>query len=164
MRQFLALVAMVGLVFAGVGCATIRGDKQKMTISSDPTGARLTVDGQQYTTPAEVLLKRKDTHRVTVEKDGYQPIAFDYAATWDGASMTDFALPGGSAFVAGSVVTGSDREFNKLATIKLERATGATKPVEMYQYHGRLLAKGEYDRAVAEELENKSHSLGPGSN
>src|SRR3954452_15240865 len=164
MKQQLAWVAVIAVHFLATGCATIRGDKQKMTISSDPSAARLTVDGQQYTTPAQVVLKRKDVHRITVEKDGYQPIGFDFAATWDGAAMTDFAVPGGSALVGASVVTGSDRQFNQLATIKLEPVTSASKPTprEMYQYHGRLLQKAEYDQAVKEELENKAHSLGPG--
>jgi len=166
MRQRrLTLAAVIGIVFLGTGCATLRGDKQKMTISSDPSGARLTVDGKAFTTPAEVVLKRKETHRVMVEKEGYQPIAFDFTATWDGAAMTDLAVPGGSALVGASVVTGSDRQFNQLATIKLQKATSATtQPAEMYQYHGKLLPKAAYDRAMAEELENKAHSLGPDSN
>ena len=101
------LAAMLGLVGVGAGCATIRGDRQKMTIETEPAGANLVVDGQKYMTPAEVVLKRKEAHRITVDKDGYRPIAFNLESTWDGASMTDLALPGGSALMGASVVTGS---------------------------------------------------------
>ena len=58
MKRFV-LAAVLGLTCVGTGCATIRGDKQKMTIETDPAGANLVVDGQKFTTPAEVVLKRK---------------------------------------------------------------------------------------------------------
>jgi hypothetical protein len=164
-RLMVVMAAMLGLMCVGTGCATIRGDKQKMTIETDPAGANLVVDGQKYTTPAEVVLKRKDAHRITVEKDGYRPIAFNLESTWDGASMTDLALPGGSALLGASVVTGSDRQFNQLGKIKLER-TGEAKPaqLEMYQYRGRLLTKSEYDKAMEEEHHDKTRFMGPDNN
>jgi hypothetical protein len=59
MLKRLVLSVMLGLMCAGTGCATIRGDKQKMTIETEPAGANLVVDGQKYMTPAEVVLKRK---------------------------------------------------------------------------------------------------------
>ena len=161
----LMLAAMFGLVFVGTGCATLRGDKQKMTIETDPTGANLVVDGQKYTTPAEVVLKRKDAHRITVDKDGYRPIAFNLESTWDGASMTDLALPGGSALLGASVITGSDRQFNQLGKIKLEKTSESKPtPLEMYQYRGKLLTKSEYDKAMDEEHHDKTRFMGPENN
>lgn len=163
--KVLLLAAMVGLTCIGTGCATIRGDKQKMMIETDPAGANLVVDGQKYTTPAEVMLKRKETHRIAVEKDGYRPIAFNLESTWDGASMTDLALPGGSALMGASVVTGSDRQFNQLGKIKLERTTDAKPaPLEMYQYRGKLLTKTEYDAAITAEQKDRSRFMGPDNN
>ena len=164
MNRFM-LAAMLGLTCVGTGCATIRGDKQKMTIETDPAGANLVVDGQKFTTPAEVVLKRKDTHRITVDKDGYRPIAFNLESTWDGASMTDLALPGGSALMGASVVTGSDKQFNQLGKIKLEK-TSEAKPaqLEMYQYRGKLLTKTEYDKAMEAEQKDKSRFMGPDNN
>jgi hypothetical protein len=161
----LVLAAMLGLVGVGAGCATIRGDKQKMTIETEPAGANLVVDGQKYMTPAEVVLKRKEAHRITVDKDGYRPIAFNLESTWDGASMTDLALPGGSALMGASVVTGSDRQFNQLGKIKLEK-TSEAKPaqLEMYQYRGKLLTKTEYDNAIDAEQKDKSRFMGPDNN
>src|SRR5689334_25421149 len=97
MLNRLAAVAVLGLLLVGTGCATLRGDTQKMKIESDPAGALLTVDGKSYTTPSEGELKRKDAHRIAIAKEGYRPITFNLESTWDGASMTDLALPGGSA-------------------------------------------------------------------
>ncbi|SRR5258706_10537220 len=164
MRQ-LMLAALLGLFCTGTGCATVRGDKQKMMIQTDPTGASLVVDGQKYTTPAEVTLKRKDAHRISVEKAGYRPIAFNLESTWDGASMTDLALPGGSALMGASVVTGSDRQFNQLGTIKLEKtAEPSPAPLEMYQYRGKLLTKTEYDAAISAEQKDRTRFMGPDNN
>jgi hypothetical protein len=161
----LALVAMMGLICVGTGCATFRGDKQKMTIATDPAGANLTVGDQKYTTPAEVTLKRKEAHLITVAKDGYQPVKFNFQATWDGASMTDVALPGGSALMGLSVATGSDLQFNQLETIKLQKASSPNPPVvEVYQYRGKLLSKAEYDRQVAEDAKDKTRFMGPENN
>ncbi|HEY7118219.1 MAG TPA: PEGA domain-containing protein [Tepidisphaeraceae bacterium] len=154
-------VVLLGLACCGTGCATLRGDKQKVKFETDPSAATLTVDDRRYTTPAEVELKRKDAHRVTVEKPGYVPLAFNLQSTWDGASMTDVALPGGSALFGLSVATGSDLAFNNLATIKLQKAAAPNPPVlEVYQYRGTLLTKSEYDKAIADERANTSRFMG----
>jgi hypothetical protein len=165
MTRLMLAAAVLGLFCVGTGCATIRGDKQKMTIETEPPGANLVVDGQKYTTPAQVELKRKETHRIAVEKEGYRPIAFNLESTWDGASMTDLALPGGSALMGASVVTGSDKQFNQLGKIKLEK-TSEAKPaqLEMYQYRGKLLMKAEYDKAIKEEQSDRTRFMGPDNN
>jgi hypothetical protein len=165
MAKRLAAVAVLGLLCLGTGCATLRGDTQKMKIESEPAGAQLTVDGKAYTTPAEVELKRKDAHRIAITKDGYRPITFNLESTWDGASMTDLALPGGSALMGLAVVRGADREFNQLGKIKLERTTEPSpKPLEMFQYRGKLLTKAEYDQAMEAEAKDKSRFMGPENN
>src|SRR5258706_7777948 len=165
MTRLVLAAAVLGLFCVGTGCATIRGDKQKMTIETDPSGANLVVDGQKYITPAQVELKRKDAHRIAVEKEGYRPIAFNLESTWDGASMTDLALPGGSALMGASVVTGSDKQFNQLGKIKLEK-TSEAKPsqLEMYQYRGKLLPKAKYDKAIKEEQSDRTRFMGPDNN
>ena len=55
------------------GCATIvNGTTQKVSVSSDPPGAQLVVDGEStYTTPATVELSRKRDHLLTISKEGY---------------------------------------------------------------------------------------------
>jgi hypothetical protein len=165
MMKQLTLAALFGLMCLGTGCATIRGAEQKMKIETDPPGASLTVDSQAYTTPVEVVLKRKDAHTITVAKEGYRPITFNFESTWDGASMTDVALPGGSALMGLSVASGSDRRFNQLGKIKLEK-TSDPKPatLEMFQYRGGLLTKSQYDAAMAAEQKDKTRFMGPGNN
>jgi hypothetical protein len=157
MIKQLSLLAAFALLSMATGCATLRGSEQKMKIETDPPGASLTVDSQHYITPAEVVLKRKDAHHITVSKAGYRPITFNFESTWDGASMTDVALPGGSALMGLSVATGSDKQFNQLGKIKLEKASEPNPPLlEMYQYRGKLLTKAEYDQA--KKLEEKDES------
>src|SRR5260221_6481067 len=157
MMKQLSLLALFGLMCLGTGCATLRGSEQKMKIETDPPGAALTVDNQKYTTPVEVVLKRKDAHKISVAKEGYRPITFNFESTWDGASMTDVALPGGSALMGLSVATGSDKQFNQLGKIKLEKTTEPNpKMLEMFQYRGKLLTKAEYEQAMKEAANDRT--------
>ncbi|MEQ9104972.1 MAG: PEGA domain-containing protein [Rhodothermales bacterium] len=56
------------------GCGTImQGTTQDIGISSTPSQATIKVNGQQMgTTPAVLDLKRKSTHFIQIELDGYQ--------------------------------------------------------------------------------------------
>jgi len=165
MMKQLALLAVIGLMCMVTGCATIRGSEQKMKIETDPTGASLIVDNQKYTTPADVVLKRRDAHKISVAKDGYRPITFHFESTWDGASMTDLVLPGGSALLGLAVATGSDKQFNQLGTIKLEKTTEPNpKELELFQYRGKLLTKPEYDQAMKDEATDRTRFMGPDNN
>ncbi len=165
MVKQLTLLAVIGLMGMATGCATLRGSDQKMTIKTDPPGAALTVGTQKYTTPAEVTLKRKEIQKVSIAKDGYYPISFDFGATWDGAALTDVALPGGSALMGLSVATGSDLQFNQLAPIKLVKANEPNpKTMEMYQFRGKLLTKAEYDQAMKDQEKDRTRFQTPDSN
>ena len=67
------LTCIVAIALAG--CATIihHGGKQRILISSNPTGATATIDGLlKVETPGEVKLKRGRTHVVVIEKEGYE--------------------------------------------------------------------------------------------
>src|SRR5688572_8263570 len=54
----------MGAILALAGCASIvHGSRQQVSISSTPSNARVTVNGQpQGATPVVVRLKRKDLH------------------------------------------------------------------------------------------------------
>jgi hypothetical protein len=56
------------------GCATIvKGTTQDIPISSDPAGARVSVDGRPSgTTPTKVTMDRKHSHMVTIELENYE--------------------------------------------------------------------------------------------
>lgn len=58
------------------GCATIihGGSSQKISISSDPVGANVSIDGATFgVTPLVADLKRSNEHIVVLNMDGYQP-------------------------------------------------------------------------------------------
>ncbi|MBA2369413.1 MAG: PEGA domain-containing protein [Candidatus Protochlamydia sp.] len=57
-----------------VSCATvINGTTQKIPLTSEPMGASVMIDGQPVGyTPTQVEVKRKYSHLITFEKDGYE--------------------------------------------------------------------------------------------
>ncbi len=75
MRRILAAVLALGLT----ACATIvHGSKQDIGISSSPSGARVTIDGNSIgKTPVVTSLSRGDNHVVKIELEGYA----DYEGT-----------------------------------------------------------------------------------
>jgi hypothetical protein len=173
MRYTLLLTGLVLTLSLSTGCATVvRGDKQKVIFETEPQGAKLIVDGKDYTTPAAVVLKRKEkkgtaSHEITVSKDGYQTITFKFESHWDaggaGAVVIDAAVPGGSALFLIDLITGADHNYNKIATIKLLPVPpGPTPtPLTLYEYKGKLLEKPAYDAAVEKDRlfkENKKKS------
>jgi len=66
-----ALCIATSVLFAG--CATIiRGAHQDLQITSDPSGATVTIQGQERgTTPLTLGLDRDQTYRMEFSKDGY---------------------------------------------------------------------------------------------
>jgi hypothetical protein len=67
-------ITFAAISILSINCATIvHGTKQQVPISSNPTGAQVTVDGQiYYTTPCLIELERNKAHIVTFTLDGYQ--------------------------------------------------------------------------------------------
>jgi len=73
-RCLIVVVALLPLV----GCATVAGGARdkKITITSEPPGAAIVVDGQPFgATPAIVKLSRKSDHQVAIHMTGYEPAA-----------------------------------------------------------------------------------------
>ncbi len=140
------------------GCATLmRGQTQKVTFETEPAGATVTIGGKDYTTPATVELKRKETYAVTVAKAGFRSVVFRLQAQWDGASLGNAVLPGGSVGFATDTTLGTDRAFRGFGKIKLPPATAATtQPLALIHYRGKLLTQEEYDAALAAEAEEES--------
>lgn len=69
-KVFLFLLISVNCV----SCATIiNGTTQKIPLTSEPLGASVSVDGQPIgCTPMQVEMKRKTSHLITFEKEGYE--------------------------------------------------------------------------------------------
>jgi hypothetical protein len=76
--KWLIALSVIGVMSAlAVACGTIiHGSSQEVGISSQPTGASVTVDKQPLgTTPVVAHLRRKDNHEIVVTMTGYQPFA-----------------------------------------------------------------------------------------
>jgi len=73
-RKF-QILAILAMPFLFSGCASImHGTTQQIGVSSSPSGAKVTVNGQQKgKTPVILDLKRGDNHVLKIELDGYLP-------------------------------------------------------------------------------------------
>lgn len=132
-RNWLSLVAVVGLAPAVLwACATIiHGSSQEVSISSQPTGATVTVDGQPAgVTPVVSSMKRKDKHQIRVTMDGYQP--FELATT-----------RGTSGWVWGNII------FGGLIGLAVDAMTGGLYNVKPDQVSAQLTKAGA-SRGVVE--------------
>jgi hypothetical protein len=70
----LVLLGLAATVLAAA-CATImHGSRQQVAVSSTPSGAAVTVDGQQMgKTPLTADLSRKEKHLIKIDLQGYLP-------------------------------------------------------------------------------------------
>ncbi len=70
--KYFCLFAIVALVFDG--CATLfHGSTDKIDFSSDPSGAKVYVNGQLMgNTPLQLNLMSKHSYTIEFRKDGYQ--------------------------------------------------------------------------------------------
>ena len=81
------------------GCATItRGSDETFIIQSMPSGASAQLsNGFFCTTPCTLVIPRKGSFTVTLEKDGYEPVITSVISSRDG---------NGTAGMAGNLVFG----------------------------------------------------------
>jgi len=70
------LALFVSSIFLFQNCATIgRGASQKIPVMSNPSGARIIVDGKEMGyAPLNLKLKKKQGHIIRIEKQGYNPL------------------------------------------------------------------------------------------
>ena len=108
---------LVGVLLGAVllsGCATVvNGPRQKIGVSSTPTGAMVMIDNQQQVlTPASVDLARDQSHTLYFHKDGYQDDSFAITSGTSGWVLGNILLGG----LIGGVVdfaTGSARKLSQ---------------------------------------------------
>ncbi len=67
-------VMLLGVCVLSSGCASIiNGTAQEVSVSSNPSGAKVQADGNDSgETPAKIKLKRKTDHVLVITKDGYE--------------------------------------------------------------------------------------------
>jgi hypothetical protein len=134
------------------GCNTVlRGAHETMTFETVPTPATVIVDGKPYTSPAEMSLMRRLSHKVLIERPGYRTVQFSIDPQWDGTSLIGaIIIPGGSIGLVADRVSGADMMFYKLAVIQLVPTTQPeAAPLVLNDFKGHLLT----DREVAEAIE-----------
>jgi hypothetical protein len=115
-------VALAAASLLLAGCASImHGTSQDIGLSSNPTNAKVTVDGQPHgNTPVVVKLARKDNHIVRMELDGYQPFE---------ATLTR----GTSGWVWGNIV------FGGVIGLAVDAMTGGLYKINENQVAGTML-------------------------
>ena len=110
------------LIFSLVGCASIiHGPTQAVDITSQPNGARITIDGHEYgTTPKSIELNRKGRMRgelatkkeyaVKIEMDGFHPYEVKIKREMDGWFLGNIIFGG----VIGIIIDASTGSMYKL--------------------------------------------------
>lgn len=115
---------LLAAVMAGSwSCATImQGSRQEVSIASTPTGAKVTVNGQEMgNTPLVAKLRRKDKHAVRIEMDGYAPYEMALSRSTSGWVWGNIVF-GGIPGLAVDAITGG---LYKLKPEQIEGTLGA---------------------------------------
>ena len=103
-RNTIKLLALtVATVFLFQNCMTIiKGTSQKIPVTSNPIGARITVDGKEMgTTPLRIKIKRSKSHSIRAEMPGYNPLEIKMNHKFSGTSLALSVL--GNYLVLGSL-------------------------------------------------------------
>ena len=74
MRAIISILSLVLITLFTQSCGTIiHGTTQEVGISSQPTNAKVSINGEDRgSTPMVADLKRKNTHMVRIQLDGYE--------------------------------------------------------------------------------------------
>ena len=73
MKKIVSVLLALFLAWTTTGCATIvHGNRQTVTINSEPTGASVKIDGLKGKTPFSTSLARNNDYVVSVKKEGYK--------------------------------------------------------------------------------------------
>lgn len=152
----ISLVCSVSMLFAG--CATIvSGTTQKVSVNSQPTGAKVTADGKTTaTTPTDFTLERKSDHTLEFSKDGYKNVTIMLKRTING-------MLAGNILIGGLIGTGIDAVSganNKLiperVNVRLEEGQGYSEVPQFVdqkdaEFYEKAILKPAQDKKVSEK-------------
>jgi hypothetical protein len=113
-RRALPFVFTLAL-FPLFGCATImNGSHQTIHVETDPPGATVTVLGERYTSPFDLVLpRRSDGVELVIEKAGYLPKKIPLARRTSANTWFNLlAIPIGAGIGAASYSSNSDDWFH----------------------------------------------------
>ena len=86
-RSFSIVLALV-LGWTTTGCATIvHGNRQTVTINSEPDGATVKIDGLKGKTPFSASLARNNDYVVSIKKKGYKEEQVQITKSFSGLSI-----------------------------------------------------------------------------
>jgi len=148
-KPILALMVAGALLFQS--CMTIfHGTSQKIPMTSHPLGAKIIVDGEEMgSTPLILNLKRKRSHDIWIEKEGYNP--FEIIIKRESKLLESILLNWLSfgAFIGGIIAW-------ELAKILLPR-----EKIEDAQTSLAIYWAGGVGAVIVDSLLGSSYSLGP---
>ncbi len=133
-------VSTLFLVFMMSGCATIvSGTTQKVAVTSQPTGAKVTADGKMAaTTPTDFTLERKSDHTLEFSKEGYKTATVMLKRTVNG-------MLAGNILIGGLIGTGIDAISGANNKLIPERVDVALEQGEGYSEAPKFVAKVDQD-------------------
>lgn len=136
--KYLLPILLVTILFSAQACGSImHGSTQQVGISSSPSSADVTINGQSYgTTPMIVDLKRKDSHMVTIELDGYQTYETTLTRSTSGWVWGNIVFGG----LIGLVVDASTGGMYKLTPEQLEAELRSDQADAMTNDEGLFIA------------------------
>jgi len=103
---FFFIGGLAAALFLQGCCSIMHGSSQAVGISSNPSGATVTVDKQDFgTTPIIATLTRKDHHIIHIDLDGYEPFETTLTRSTSGWVWGNIAF-GGLIGLAVDAMTG----------------------------------------------------------
>lgn len=88
MKRIIAGMLVLPMLGLTMGCATIvHGNRQNVTINSEPQGALVRLDGLKGRTPFSASLARNQDYVVTIQKEGYKEEQIQINKSFSGLSI-----------------------------------------------------------------------------
>jgi hypothetical protein len=138
------LVMLCAVAVASPACATIvHGTSQELSIDSDPQGASCRVDrpgaaaGVVDRTPGKLMVRRhKDSIVVSCALDGYEPSSEVLAASFNGLTMGNLILPGGTVGFIVDASTGANNKYPERIVVVMTPSAFPNEPARDAYYAG----------------------------
>lgn len=96
------------LLTISTGCSAFRSSTEMISVSCNPSDSVLTINGQRYTSPAQVAVKRNRNVSINCYKDGFVPYQktvgshFNVTGGLDAVGTALFLLPAIGLFTPGA--------------------------------------------------------------
>jgi hypothetical protein len=89
-RRTMIVTLALCVMFVSTGCSFFVSKTQSINVSSNPTGATVTVNGNRVgATPLSTDIPRRDSSMITVERDGYDPVTVTTSTGLSGWGIAD---------------------------------------------------------------------------